>query len=177
MRYGICLGGLLLALAGTSSRAEESGFYLGAGVGEATQNNAYFHGRDQSIRGLAGYEFNRYFAAEAGYVDTGTQKDDVESFRVTRSGNGVFLTFLAKYPLGKHFAPYAKLGGMSYEIDTIMSSDVLTLQGSDKGEDFTYGGGLEFKVGDQLRLRADYEKIRVPDVAFDIYSLGIAWKF
>jgi OmpA-OmpF porin, OOP family len=177
MRCRKFLGGLLLALAGTNSQAEDSGFYLGVGVGEATQNNAYFHGKDKSIRGLAGYEFNRFFAAEAGYVDTGTQKDDVVGFRVRRSSNGVFLTFLAKYPVGEHFAPYAKLGGMSYEIDTSVSNDVLSLQGYDKGEDFTYGGGLEFKVGDHLRLRADYEKVRVPDVAFDIYSLGAAWKF
>jgi OmpA-OmpF porin, OOP family len=177
MRYRNLFGGLLLAIAGTNSQAEDSGFYIGFGVGTATQNNAVFHGEDETIRGLAGYEFNRYFAAEAGYVEGGTQKDNVGNLRVTSSSDGVFVTLLAKYPLGERFAPYAKLGGVSYETDTTVSNGVASAAEHGKGEDFTFGGGLEYKIGDRFRLRADYEKVRVPDIAFDIYSLAAIWKF
>jgi OmpA-OmpF porin, OOP family len=177
MRYRNLLGGLLLALAGTNSQAGDSGFYLGFSVGEATQNNAVFHGEDESIRWLAGYEFSKYFAVEGGFVDGGTQKDNIGSLRVTSSSSGVFLTLLAKYPLGKHFAPYAKFGGVTYETDTTVSNGAATAVEFGKGEDITFGGGLEYKLGDHLRLRADYEKVRVPDVAFDIYSLVASWKF
>jgi OOP family OmpA-OmpF porin len=177
MRHKNYLFGLLLVLAATTSQAEDSGFYLGFGVGEATQNNAVFHGEDQSIRFLAGYEFNKYFAAEAGYADGGTQTDNIGNLRVAASSNGVFVTLLAKYPLGAHFAPYAKFGGVSYESKTTVSNGAANAVQHGKGEEITFGGGLEYKAGDHFRLRADYEKIRVPDVAFDIYSLVATWKF
>ena len=37
---------------------------------------------------------------------------------MTSASNGVFLSFLGKYPIGERFAPYAKFGGVSYEIHT-----------------------------------------------------------
>ena len=46
MHYKNYLCGLLLALATTTSQAEDSGFYLGFSIGEATQNNVgrtYLH--------------------------------------------------------------------------------------------------------------------------------------
>jgi OOP family OmpA-OmpF porin len=168
------LGGFLLGLvACANARAEDSGLYLGASIGQATQ----FHGEDTSFRLMAGYEFNKYFAAEAGYADGGTQKNTFGNVRVASSANGVFLTFLAKYPVGERFAPYAKFGGYSYESDTTYSNGVARAVEKGHGEDIAFGGGLEFKASERFRLRADYEKVRVPDVAYDIYSLVATWKF
>ena len=63
---GALVAGILMT---AGARADNSGFYLGAGVGEATQSNRVFHGADTSFRWLAGYSFSRYFAAEAGFID------------------------------------------------------------------------------------------------------------
>lgn len=45
----------LLATAGV--RADDSGFYLGASVGEATQSSVGFDGKDTSFRLLGVYSF------------------------------------------------------------------------------------------------------------------------
>jgi OmpA-OmpF porin, OOP family len=173
------LGGVVLVLlaSASASAADDSGFYLGASFGEATQNNAVFHGEDETFRWLAGYEFNKYLAIEGGFVDAGKQKDNIGNLRVTSASNGVFLSVLAKYPIGERFAPYARFGGVSYETQTTLSNGVANALENSHGEDIAYGGGLEFKPSEHFRLRADYEKVRVPDVAFDIYSLVATWKF
>ncbi len=173
------LGGIVLGVLASmpASAADDSGFYIGASFGEGTQNNALFHGEDEIFRWLVGYEFNKYFALEGGFVDAGKQKDNIGNLRVTSASDGVFLSLLAKYPLGERFAPYAKFGGVSYETQTTLSNGVSSALKNSHGEDITYGGGLEFKASENFRLRADYEKVRVPDVAFDIYSLVATWKF
>lgn len=172
-------GVVVLAMLGCANAlaADDSGFYIGASFGEATQNNGVFHGEDETFRWLAGYEFNEYFAIEAGFIDAGKQVDNIGNLRVTSSSDGVFATFLAKYPLGERFAPYARFGVVAHETQTTVSNGVASAFEDSNGEDIAYGGGLEFKANEHLRLRVDYEKVRVPDVAFDIYSLVATWKF
>jgi hypothetical protein len=171
------LGALAALVVSFAAAADDTGFYLGAGVGEATQNDFAFHGSDTSFRLLGGYSFNRYFTAEAGYVDGGKQKDNVDGLRATASSKGTFAAVIGKLPLGKYVAPYAKFGYVAYDSRATLSNDTQTVVVSTSDEDILYGGGLEVRLGDRLRLRADYEKVRVPDVAYDIYTLVATWQF
>jgi hypothetical protein len=172
------LGALVAAmLLSAAARAEDSGFYLGAGIGEATQNNDLFHGEDTSFQWLAGYSFSKYFAAEAGFADGGTQEDSVGGLRVTSSADGTFAAILAKLPLGEVFAPYAKVGYVFYDAHSTVSSGPVSFSESNSDNDLLFGGGFEFRLGERLRLRAEYEKIRVPDIAFDVYTFVVAYQF
>ena len=169
------LAALMLASAG--AHAADSGFYLGAGVGLATQNNSVFQGEDTSFRLLAGYSFSKYFAAEAGFVDGGTQQDTVGALDVKSSADGTFVALLAKIPIGKVVAPYAKVGYVFYDAHSSVSNGTGTVRESTSDNDLLFGGGFEFRLGEKLRLRADYEKIRVPDIAFDVYTLVATYQF
>ena len=40
-----------------------------------------------------------------------------------------------------------------------------------------FGAGLEFSFGNNFRLRAEFEKVDVPDAAFEIYSIAGTWRF
>lgn len=171
---GACAAALLVS---ATSRADDSGFYLGAAVGEATQSNADFDGSDTSFKWLAGYSFSRYFAAEAGFVDSGTQKDTIGALDVKSSSDGTFVALLAKLPLGKVVAPYAKLGYVFYDVTDTVSNGSISAFESNSGDDLMFGGGLEFRIGDSVRLRAEYEKVDVPDVDFDIISVVVAYQF
>jgi outer membrane immunogenic protein len=166
----------LLGLMG-AAHADDSGFYLGAGVGEATQNNAVFHGSDTSFRLLAGYSLNKYLAAEAGYADGGTQSDTFGAVKVDASGKGTFGAVLGKLPLGTRFAPYAKFGYVYYDATTTISDGVNRTSRKAHADKILFGGGLEMRLGEHARLRADYEKVRVPDVAYDVYTIIATWQF
>lgn len=164
-------------LVSAGARAGDTGFYVGASAGEATQSSTEFDGHDPSFRLFGGYSFGRYFAAEAGYIDGGTQEDTIGSLRATVDSEGYFATVLARLPLGEVIVPYAKLGYVAYDSTTTVSNGTQRASESFSDEDLSYGVGVEFRLGERLRLRVDYEKIDVPDVAFDIYSFAATWRF
>lgn len=171
---GTLATGLLIA---AGARADDAGFYLGAGVGEARQHNDVFDAGDTSYKWLAGYSFSRYFAAEAGVIDPGTQKDTIGAFDVTSSSDGVFVALLAKMPLGKVVSPYAKLGYAFYKGRETISTGGISSSESADGDDLLYGGGIEFRIGDSVRLRAEYENVDVPFAEFEIYSAVFTYQF
>lgn len=171
-------GALVAALIATvDANADDSGFYLGAAVGEATQSNSDFDGSDTSFKWLGGYSFSTYFAAEAGFVDAGKQKDTIGAVDVTSSSDGIFVALLAKLPLGKVVAPYVRLGYVFYDTTTTVERGSLKAFESTDGEDPIYSGGIEFRLGGNFRLRAEYEKVDVPGVDFDIVSLVATYQF
>jgi OmpA-OmpF porin, OOP family len=169
-----CLMGLLVC--GTA-RAEDSGFYIGAGFGEASQDFAEFDASDESFRLFGGWSFNKYFAVEGGYVDAGTQSDTIDQIQVDISSDGFFVEGLAKLPIGDLFAPYVKLGYVFYDSTQKLSLGELSVSESESDADFIYGIGFEIKATDKFRFRAEYEEVNLPDSAFDIISVAATWHF
>ena len=51
--------------------AEQPGFYVGAGAGQAMIDDGDLDDEDTAFSAFAGYDFNRYFGLEAGYADFG----------------------------------------------------------------------------------------------------------
>jgi opacity protein-like surface antigen len=178
MHHRKLLGAVIAALLiSTAARAEDSGFYLGLSLGEATQSVDEFEGDDLSFKWLAGYSFNRFLAAEAGFVDGGTQKDALGALDVKLSSDGLFAAVLAKLPIGEVFSPYAKVGYVVYDATTSLTSGGVTVLESESDENPLFGAGLEFRIGDHFRLRAEYEVVDVPDVDFDIVSIVATYQF
>jgi OOP family OmpA-OmpF porin len=160
-----------------TARAEDSGFYLGAAVGDATKSNSVFDDSDTSFKWLAGYSFSQYFAVEAGFIDAGKQKDTIGAFDVTSASDGTFVAVLAKLPLGKFVAPYVGFGYAFYDTtETVKSGGVSSFESS-SGDDPIYSGGFEFRLGEHLRLRAEYETVDVPDLTFENYSVVVTYRF
>jgi len=179
MNHGKLIAACVLAALGATgtARADDSGFYLGAGIGEASQSAEGFDGSDTTFRVFGGYSFNPYLAVEGGYVDGGEQTDTQGPVRIAVKSDGFFVAGLAKLPLGKYVAPYLKVGFVTYDSTATVSSGNVSISDSESESDLLYGVGFEFKLGDHFRLRAEYEKIDVSDADFDIISLAAAYKF
>jgi OmpA-OmpF porin, OOP family len=160
-----------------AARAEDTGFYLGASVGEASQSAQGFDASGTAYRVFGGYAINQYFAFEGGYVNGGEQKDSQGPLRLTVKSEGYFVAGLFKLPLGKYFAPYLKAGFVGYDSTAAVSSGNSSVSESESDSDLLYGLGLEFKLGDHFRLRAEYEQIDVSDADFDIVSVAAAYHF
>lgn len=164
-------------LACSAARAEDSGFYVGVGFGEASQDFSGFDASDTAFKLFAGYSFNKYFALEGGYVDAGTQSDTIDQLGVDISSDGFFVEGLAKWPIGNYFAPYAKFGYVFYDSTQKLTLGSMSASESESDSDFIYGGGIEFNLTGNFRLRAEYEEVNLPDSAFDIISLAATWQF
>ncbi len=173
---GACLLATMFADVGHAD--DDTGFYLGGGFGQAREEFLVFNGDDPMYRLFGGYSFNRFIAAEAGYIDNGKVGDTYNGIHQSLEMQGFYATGLAKWPIGKSFAPFAKLGVIFHDdIRKVSIGTQVLSTHSSSDADFIFGGGLEFKLGDNFRLRAEYEKVNMPDTAFDIVSFSAAYQF
>jgi OOP family OmpA-OmpF porin len=156
---------------------EKPGLYLGASIGEATNEVGEFKGSDTAFKLTSGDSFNEHFGVELAYVDAGTQTDTVGSQHIENESSGMIVSAVMSLPLGEQFAVFGKLGYAFYESDATGRIGDLVVHESDSGDDLAYGIGAELAITGGLRLRAEYEAVDVSEGNFDILSAGVIYKF
>jgi OOP family OmpA-OmpF porin len=190
MRRTVSLGVLVLAAAANVAvaddaetivkpppRANPDGFYVGADLGfgrfpgSATigANDVVLQATDVRRRPFAwnvsaGYRFNRYFAAELGYVDLGEAKARlIDPLAANGMGDlrfsarGFTTAVVGSIPFGKRWDAYARLGLFHPDVE-------LTVSGVAGGTPFAarlldhevrafWAVGLGYQVKDDLRVK------------------------
>lgn len=184
------LGLMAAAAAAPGVAQDDKGIYLGGsgGVAHYTRScdfaNVPCDDKDVAWRVFGGYRFNRWIAAEIGYVDLGEA-----------SGDG----FLAGQPASFQFEAYAfdasavgtvqLVGGLHafgrfgiYWARSTVNQQFVGFTGqtgASTNHNYTYGAGLQYNLG-PLGLQASWQRYdNVGDVEDDIdyFSLGVLWKF
>ena len=147
--------------------AQDSGFYVGAGIGDFGVKVDGFDGSDTGFKVFGGYRFIKYLAAEVEYLDGGTVEDggleiDVSGFNL--SGVGIL-------PVGEKFNLFAKLGMIFWDVGSNGFGD-------DSGEDFSWGVGAGYSFTEQFGMQLEYQGFEIEDAdTVDMISLGATWKF
>lgn len=196
MRLTIALFAALGLLSSAAFAGEESGFYAGAGVGQANlQIDALdivpgvdykFDADETAYKVFAGWRFNKYISVELGYLDLGTLSDSVKfdtGAGIVDVDTEIDLSGFAPYVVGTLpigiFELSAKLGYVFYDVDGKVSSDALGESDSfsDSDEDLAYGVGAGMTVFDHLNVKLEYEVIDVTDADIDAFWLTGAWRF
>jgi OOP family OmpA-OmpF porin len=167
-----CLGATLAAHA-----EEQSGFYLGGSIGQATNEAGEFKGSDFAFKLGGGYAFNRYFGIEVAYIDAGTQDDTIGLVEVENESGGVLASALLRLPLGETFAVFGKVGYAFYDSDATFRLGNLSERESNSDEDLAYGIGMELAISGGLKFRAEYEAVDVSEGDFQIVSAGAVYQF
>jgi opacity protein-like surface antigen len=135
--------GALLA-ASPAMAAEDSGFYIGAGLGNfalssegididygdlQVNTGRDFDGSDFAFKILGGWQLNKYIAFEAEYFDGGTPDDkfnfSYDDGEVAADGQltieadttGWVLSALGIWPFGESFNVFAKLGFVMWDVE------------------------------------------------------------
>ncbi|WP_428772207.1 OmpA family protein [Vibrio sp.] len=162
-----------LMVASTPSMAQ---FYLGGKLGKSWLDNACFSGQpctDDDLAGgvMAGYDFSRYLAMEAGYDYLGEY--DTGLAGLSGSDNKVTAFTLApkfNIPINETLALYSKLGGAYAEY------------GNKKDWSYLAALGLELNSQKNIAVRVEYQ--RLTDINNDIVraagnsvTLGLVYKF
>ncbi len=166
-----------LAVNTNAKAGDDSGFYLGLSVGEATDKVDGFDESGVFFKALGGYAFNMYFAAEAAYVDAGEIEDTVEDLDVAIESSGISVAALGKLPLGTAVSLFAKLGYVFYDEEVNVRQGALSYSDKNSAEDLLYGAGAEVELGRSFQLRAEYEVVDVSNADFDMISLGATFRF
>ena len=181
--------------------AQDSGFYLGGGVGRAKTDidmTGIAGTVDESDTGwklFGGYQINRYFGVEAGYADlgsstfSGTLTTAVPPFPAgTAVGGDIeaeawFVSAVGTLPITDRFSALGKLGVAFGKTEFSVSAGGLAGRVTDDSTEVTYGLGLKFDVTRNFSLRGEWDRFRVGgdttggkgDV--DLFTLNAIFRF
>lgn len=172
---------VLAAILGASSMTAmaDSGALVGfsAGRSEAKMDEFGIKGHATAWEVFGGWEFNRYLAIEAGYIDGGKPKDGAEGVVLEQDISAFQASLTASLPLGEHFGVYGRAGVLHWKSDQELRVDGETIAQQDlDGDDPFYGVGLTGTVEGAL-IRLEYRMADIDDSDLSLLSLGIAWRF
>ncbi len=176
---------VLSALMANAAQAARPGFYIGAGLGQATvdqdagdfgyqgDSNFKVDDDDSAWKAFIGYNFLPWLGIEGGYKDFGnfTQNIRGETFRVDPTGWDAYL--VGSLPLGP-VDLFAKVGAISLKTDANYSTFG---QEDDTDTQLAYGAGIAYNIGHvAFRVEAEgFDDNEVDD--FYMISAGVTYSF
>ena len=200
IKKAVALTGLVAATTGISplASAQDAGFYAGAAVGQSRAKDACegvtiaCDDKDTGWKVFGGYQFNKNFGAEVGYVDLGkaTANGVITGVAVSADAKvkGFEVLGVGTLPIANNFSAYGKLGFFRWDLDVSATGAIsgfsATVSASETGTDFTFGLGLKYDFAKNIGARLEWQ--RYNDIGkesttgksdADLLSLGIVFKF
>lgn len=194
----IALSGLL-AGAPAALAQQDRGFYAGGAIGQAKAKDACtgiagtgFVGgcddKDTAWKIFGGYQINRNFGAELGYVDLGefTASGTFLGAPATASfeAKGLELVAVGTIPFTPQLAAYGKAGAFRWDVDSRAASGAAAAGTDDQGTDFTFGVGLKYDFTRNLGARLEFQRYNnvgetntTGQSDVNLWTLGVMFKF
>jgi len=187
------MGALALALSQVAAAQQKDiGWYVGGAIGQSKANDwcsdeglppggaiTSCSDTDTAWKILGGYQFHRNFAVEAQYQELGKVKGTANvapfgNVDVSADNTQFAVSILGILPVGD-FQLFGKLGyeSISQSASANAAGITLTNSGSDSGA--LYGLGAKYAIGQNLRLRAEWEHGDTLNI--DVMSVGAEWRF
>jgi len=168
-------------LSGAAVADENSGLYLGGGLGDFSSEfgsiedvDIDFDEDSDAKRFFAGWRFNRILAVQLDYIDFGDATSASELLAIESDAKGIAPSLVATLPLGP-IELFGKAGWLFYDLEVNANGNQLF---DDSENDFVYGGGVGITLLERLALRAEYEVIEISE--FDEAEAAwvtAAWRF
>ncbi|MEW6119354.1 MAG: outer membrane protein transport protein [Pseudomonadota bacterium] len=144
--------------------------------------------RSEGWKVYAGYQFNKYFAVEGGFVNL---NDFTASSTITAPGAGTLYTdaetkgwtlaAVGSYPVTEKVALMGKVGAayLLTNARAVATGTGGTAAGSweDDRYDPYYGLGVSYKLFDNMDLRAEWDRFDTDDTDIDLVTAGFAVRF
>jgi hypothetical protein len=181
-RIVAALGITFVLLAGPA-QAADSGFYVGAGIGEAKisddssqPSGQNFDESSTPYRAFAGYRFGVIpiidLAAEIGYMDLGKAEGTVGGTTAQYKAQGADGSLLVIFPI-TIFDLYGRVGVFQAKLDKTFNGTTT----SSAGTAGVYGAGVGVRFW-RLGVRAEYDRIDIKDLkSVDVGMASIYFQF
>ncbi len=210
MNIALSTAGLGLAVFACSvALAEDTGWYAGinGGMTETTIDEERIRSSlltsgftvtdfsdddsDSGYKLFGGYQFNQYFAVEAGYFDLGSYGFTAEALPPgTLTGNievsGFNVDLVGLLPLTERFSLIGRVGANYAEAsDNFSSTGLITVPDPNptaRDTNLKYGVGAQWDFSDRIAARVEAERYRLDDAVgnkgdIDLYSLNLLLRF
>lgn len=187
---------------------DPTGIYMGFGIGQAKVNdwtkyaadfvNSSFGApspvsadkRSLGFKLFGGYQVNKYFGVEGGFVDfndvkaSSTVTGPARSVYTTAENDAWTLAAVGTLPVSKRVSVFAKLGASSWSsnlrsVTTQLGAIANTAAASkrNRGVDLFYGLGASYALLDNVDLRGEVERYKFDNLDIDLMTAGLAVKF
>ena len=152
----------------------DSGFYLGGGVGEfqvdiddvddiGTTVDRY-ESDDTAWKAFAGWRANQNVAFELAYLNLGSPEDEVMPDVFVEIESDGFAPYVVGTLPFAAFELFAKAGYLIYDTEARVTSPTGTVVTDESDEEFTWSAGLGLNVFETLNLRLEYEMFDVQNI-------------
>ena len=185
-----------LLAAAPAFAADDTGFYVGAGVGNFALNSdgiyegRDFDGSDTGFKVSGGYQLLNWLAFEVEYIDGGEAEDIFRSpsfpddrLNLSASVSGFPVSAVGILPIGDQFNVFGKLGFIYWEADgsgKIRNQDGTVAKASfdEDGTDFAWGVGGTWNFTEAFGARIEYQGFEISNFdSVDFASASIIWRF
>lgn len=184
MKINYLVAALIVLAASPAFSQNDSGIYLGAGVGRfkakiddvtaGPVSLGSFDSTDTSFKVFAGWRFLPYLAAELDYIDLGKPEENVGGVNVKTQLSGVAPYVIGTLPVGP-IELFAKVGYYFYNIK-INEGGVRSVD--ENTENLAYGAGVGLTLFQHLHAQVEYEVIDASKLdKSDAFWLSGAWRF
>ena len=157
--------------------------YVGGSVGQDVEIEAVrdvgAESNDRSFKLFGGIGIGEYFAVEIAYHDFGTTTccgPSYADFGFERNGDAFSASAMALWPINR-FRLFARAGALWWDVDGYD----LTIAGrrpySNDGVDLVVGVGGDVSVVGGLRIRLEWEHLKIDGDDADSVSIGALWQF
>jgi OmpA-OmpF porin, OOP family len=166
-------------LAVTQVHAEEdrkSRFGIGVAKVQIELDDLGLKGDDTGWEVFTGYEFNRYVAIEAGYINAGEAEDSAFGLDFTAESTAFHASVLISAPMGSAFSIYGRAGLLHWEAEQSASDGFITVSEEIDGDDPFYGVGAAIS-GPIAMVRLEYRIAELEDSDLTAIGLSAAWRF
>ena len=182
------------ALAAAPAAAQDKGLYAGGSVGQVEYADtctdlspiSSCKDHDTGWRAFAGYNFNRNFALEFGYVDLGEVRAE-GTLNGTPAGfvataTGFDFTALFSFGITERISGFGRLGAFRIRTDAQALFGTGFDTGGETNTGFTYGAGVGYQLG-KIGLRAEWVHydnvggVTTGEDTMDFYAVGLLWRF
>lgn len=173
----------VLALAATSTPAlsQDAGWYAGISYGKTKVKGfctdlgglgtTSCDDKDTALTVFGGYQINKNFGAELGYVTLGEVSATLSGVTVTAETKGFELVGVGTVPLNQQFSLFGKLGFFRWDVDATAPG----VSVSESGTDLTYGFGVKYDFTKNFAVRGYWQKYN--DVDVQVMGVSAVFKF
>lgn len=172
----LMLGGIPLGASAENSYGENSGMYLGGGIGYGRMNGEDYTDTSGDLtknrvswKALVGMTVNRVVSIEGQYIDFGAANRSSDRIQATGWTAGAVLDI----PLDGSITPYGKIGALFWETDNRFNN----ISRDEDGTDLSLGLGVRFMLSPHLALRTEYERFEMDQTDIDNLSINLQFNF
>jgi OOP family OmpA-OmpF porin len=200
------LATLMLASSSVAVMAADSGWYIGASLGQskadysasdlkssleaagATGVVASVDNTDTGYKLFGGYQLNKNIGFEAAYVNLGSLTANAtyatpagSPVRSNTDIDGYQLSAVGILPLNDAFSVFGKVGAFFSKSDSTATTSLTSVSANADNTDWTYGLGGNWQFNPNIGLRAEWERFQGLGISkssdADLYSLGVVYRF